>query len=155
MPEAVYALDTLNQFIGQELGVSSWFEVDQARIQAFADCTGDDQWIHIDVERAGRESPFGAPIAHGYLTLSLLPTLRKEIGVVPEGVWQAVNYGLDRVRFLTPVKAGVCIRARVVLLAAEAKGPDRWLVTTRNTVEIEGEERPAMIAEVLTLFVRA
>ena len=147
-----YTLDTLADFVGRELGVSGWHTVEQARIDAFADVTGDHQWIHVDHERARRESPHGATIAHGYLTLALLPALRAEVGVVPEGVAQTINYGLDRVRFLAPVKAGARIRVRVTLLSAEPKGGG-VLVKTLNTVEVEGEQKPAVLAETLALLV--
>ena len=153
MPDG-YTLATLAQFVGRELGVSGWLPVEQARIQAFADVTGDDQWIHVDEERARRESPYGATVAHGYLTLALLPALRAEIGVTPPGVARVVNYGLDRVRFLAPVRAGARVRARVTLLSAEPKG-DGVLMKTLNAVEVEGEDRPALLAETLTLLVPA
>ena len=146
-----YALETLSDFVGRELGVSGWHAVDQATIDAFADVTGDHQWIHVDAERARRESPYGAPIAHGLLTLSLLPALRAEVGVVPEGVGRVLNYGYDRIRFLAPVKAGARVRARVALLDAQPKG-DGVLMTTRNTVEIEGETKPALVADALVLL---
>ena len=149
MPD--YSLATLADFVGRELGVSDWLTVDQARIDAFAECTGDRQWIHVDPERA-REGPFGTTIAHGFLTLSLLPTLREQIGVAPEGVAQVLNYGADRVRFLTPVKAGARIRVRVTLVSVEPKGPGRTLVKTENTVEIDGEDRPALVADTLALL---
>ncbi|HLT48361.1 MAG TPA: MaoC family dehydratase [Rubricoccaceae bacterium] len=152
MPEG-YTLDTLAEHVGRELGVSGWRTVDQATIDAFADVTGDHQWIHVDVERARHESPHGATIAHGLLTLSLLPAMRAEVGVVPGGVGRVLNYGYDRIRFLAPVKAGARVRARVELLDAQPKG-DGVLVTTRNTVEIEGEEKPALVADALTLLVR-
>ncbi len=147
-----YTLATLAAFVGRELGVSGWHPVEQARIDAFADVTGDHQWIHVDKERAQRESPHGATIAHGYLTLALLPALRAEVGVVPAGVGQTINYGLDRVRFLAPVRAGARIRARVTLLSAEPKGAG-VLVKTLNTIEVEGEEKPAVLAETLALLV--
>lgn len=134
-----------------DLGVSGWRPVEQALIDRFAEVTGDAQWIHTDPERAARESPYGAAIAHGYLTLSLLPALRAEAMPALEGVRQAINYGLDRVRFLAPVRAGARVRVRVTLLGAEPKGAG-VLVTTRNTVEVEGEARPAMLAEALTLY---
>lgn len=146
-----YALDTLRSFVGRELGVSGWTTVDQDRIARFAEVTGDHQWIHVDTERARRESPHGTTIAHGLLTLSLLPALRAEIGVVPEGVARVVNYGYDRIRFLSPVRAGARIRARVVLAAVEEKG-DGLLLRTANTVEVEGEDRPALAADALTLL---
>src|SRR5258705_13100732 len=110
MPMEGYTLASVNEFIGRELGVSDWITVDQERINEFADCTGDHQWIHVDVERAQRESPLGSTIAHGYLTLSLLAAMQIEIGIILAGVSQALNYGLDRVRFIAPVKAGARIR---------------------------------------------
>ena len=108
-----YKLATLGEFVGKELGVSSWHAIDQDRINAFAECTGDHQWIHVDVDRANRDSPFGGTIAHGYLTLSMLAPLQEEIGVIPDGTRQAINFGLDKLRFLTPVKAGARSRERV------------------------------------------
>lgn len=147
-----YRMATLNEFIGRELGVSPWTLVDQARIDAFATCTGDRQWIHVDVERAARESPFGGTIAHGYLTLSLLATLAMEIGIVPPDASAGVNYGLDKVRFMSPVKAGARVRNRVVLLEVEDKGRGRVLIKTLNTLQIEGEEKPALAAETLAML---
>ena len=145
-------LDTLLARVGDELGVSSWVPVDQDRIDAFAACTGDHQWIHVDRERAARESPFGTTIAHGYLTLSLLPMLTEEIGVIPDGVTSALNYGSDKVRFLAPVPSGSRVRARSVLVDAVEKRPGQILLTTRSTVEIEGEETPALVADTLALL---
>lgn len=147
-----YTLATIGDFVGKELGVSDWVTVDQQRIDDFAACTGDNQWIHVDVERATRESPFGGTIAHGYLTLSLLPIMQFNVGTLPEGVTAALNYGADRVRFITPVKAGGRIRDHITLVGAEDKGGGRILVTTRHTVEIEGEDRPALVADTLALL---
>ena len=147
-----YDINTLEQFVGQELGVSDWLTVDQERINEFADCTGDHQWIHVDIERAQRESPLGSTIAHGYLTLALLSAMLMELGVVPAGVSRALNYGLDRVRFMAPVKAGARIRTRVVLVAVDPQGKGRLLLKTQSTVEIEGETKPALIAETLALL---
>ncbi len=152
MSTDAYSLSTMKQYVGQELGVSEWLTVDQERINQFADCTGDHQWIHVDVERAKRESPFGAPIAHGFLTLSLLPALQHDVRIIPPGVPQVINYGLDRVRFMAPVKAGSRIRNRVVLLSVEEQGPGRILLKAQNTVEVEGEKKPAMVAETLALI---
>jgi acyl dehydratase len=152
MPPDGYHLTTILQFVGRELGVSDWLTVDQQRIDQFAACTGDRQWIHVDVERARRESPFGTPIAHGYLILALLPQFQFAIGMVPPGIDTALNYGLDRVRFLAPVKTGARIRNRLELLMAEDKGGGRVLITTRNTIEIAGQDKPAMIAETLALL---
>lgn len=145
------SLDTLTPLVGHELGVSPWRTVTQDDIDRFADLTGDHQWIHVDAERAARESPTGTTIAHGLLTLSLLPAMRAEVGVVPEGVGRVLNYGYDRIRFLTPVRAGARVRARVALLDVQPKG-DGVLMTTRNTVEIEGEEKPALVADALVLL---
>lgn len=134
--------------IGEEVGVSEWLLIDQARVNGFAEVTGDHQWIHVDVERATRESPFGAPIAHGYLTVSLLAKFAGEcVGV--EGARLAVNYGLNRVRFTSPVKVGSRVRARFVLGAVEdiAGGAQ---VIWQATVEIEGGDKPACVAEMVT-----
>ncbi|WP_321909561.1 MULTISPECIES: MaoC family dehydratase [unclassified Paraburkholderia] len=148
-----YRVETLGDFVGQELGVSDWVLVDQERIDAFAACTGDRQWIHVDVERARRESPFGGTIAHGYLTLSLLASLAMEIGIVPKDAAAGLNYGLDKVRFMTPVKAGARVRNRVTLESAENKGGGRVLVKTMNTLEIEGEDKPALVAQTLAMLI--
>jgi acyl dehydratase len=147
-----YSMATLAEFAGREIGVSAWTAVDQARIDAFADCTGDRQWIHVDVERARRESPFGGTIAHGYLTLSLAASLAIECGVIPPDAVAALNYGLDKARFLAPVRAGARVRNRVVLLKVETKAGGRALLTLGNTIEIEGEAKPALIAESLALL---
>jgi acyl dehydratase len=149
MPE--FTLSDLPRFVGKELGVSSWVTVDQARIDQFAECSGDRQWIHVDVERAKRESPYRAPIAHGYLTLSLVAPLQMEIGAVPTDAGAALNYGLDKVRFLAPVKAGARVRLRVALIDVEKKGGGVVLKTS-NTLEIEGSDKPALIAESLALI---
>jgi acyl dehydratase len=152
MPMEGYTLASVNEFIGRELGVSDWITVDQERINQFADCTGDHQWIHVDVERAQRESPFGGTVAHGYLTLSLLPAMQYSVGTLPDGVTAALNYGADKVRFINPVKAGARIRDRITLVGAEDKGAGRVLMTTRHTIEIEGEEKPAMVADTLAML---
>ena len=138
---------------GSELGVSDWMLVDQQRIDEFADCTGDRQWIHVDVERAKRESPFGGPVAHGYLTLSLIGPLSLNVGVVPSDAAAGFNYGLDKVRFLAPVPAGGRVRLRVVLENVEEKNNGQLLVRTKNTVEIENNDKPALIAETMALLV--
>src|SRR4029453_337791 len=120
---------TIGEFAGRPVGVTAWVVVDQKRIDQFADCTDDRQWIHVDVERAARESAFGSTGAHGYLTLALLARFTYEMGLVPADAGQAFNYGLDRVRFMTPVRAGARVRDRVTLLAAEQKRPGRVLVS--------------------------
>ena len=147
-----FTLATIGDFVGKELGVSDWITVDQERINAFADCTGDHQWIHVDVERAQRESPVGGTVAHGYLTLSLLPAMHYQVGTVPGGVTAALNYGADKVRFITPVPAGARIRDRITLVGVEDKGGGRLLMTTRHTVEIEGGEKPALVADTLAML---
>jgi acyl dehydratase len=146
-----FTLSEIPRFVGQELGVSSWVTVDQRRIDQFAECSGDRQWIHVDVERAKRESPYRAPIAHGYLTLSLVAPLQMEIGAVPTDAGAAFNYGLDKVRFLAPVKAGARVRLRVALIDVEKKGGGVVLKTS-NTLEIEGSDKPALVAESLALI---
>src|ERR1700750_2570224 len=121
MAMAQYSMASAPQFIGRELGASGWVVVDQNRIDAFAACTGDYQWIHVDVERAKRESPFGGPVAHGYLTLSMVAPLAMQIGVIPKDAAAGLNYGIDKVRFLTPVPAGTRVRLRVVLCGIEPR----------------------------------
>jgi acyl dehydratase len=141
--------------VGRDLGVSEWLTVDQSRINQFAQCTGDDQWIHIDVERARRESPFRGPVAHGYLNLALIARLSIEVGVLPRGAAAGLNYGLDKVRFLAPVRAGARVRLRVTLIGVEPKDGGQIIMKTKNTLEIEGSDRPALIADALTLVVPA
>jgi acyl dehydratase len=153
MPIPNYTMATVTQFVGHELSVTDWTAIGQERIDQFAACTGDHQWIHVDVERAKRESPFGGTVAHGYLTLSLLPAMQFSVGTLPEGVTAALNYGADKVRFINPVRAGARIRDRITLVGAEDKGGGRLLLTTRHTVEIEGEEKPAMVADTLAMLI--
>ena len=150
---ATYSMATLESFAGRQIGVSGWHAVDQQRIDAFAHCTGDRQWIHVDVERAGRESPYGGTIAHGYLTLSLVATLCIEAGAVPSDASAALNYGVDKVRFLTPVKAGARVRNRVTLVSVERKDKARALIAIRNTLEIEDEAKPALVADTLVMLI--
>ena len=153
MDRVAYSLATAERFVGTELGSSAWIVVDQERIERFAECTGDRQWIHVDVERARRESPFGAPIAHGYLTLSLAAAMAMEAGVIPPDAAASLNYGLDKVRFLSPVRAGSRVRGRMELISAQVQDGGRMLIKVRCTIEIEGEPRPALVAEMLVLLV--
>jgi acyl dehydratase len=155
MTSVPYGMATLAQFVGREIGTSDWRVVDQHMIDEFADCTGDRQWIHVDVERARRESPYGGTIAHGYLTLSLAASLAIEAGVIPGDAKAALNYGLDRVRFIAPVKAGSRVRNRVVLVSVDDKTPGRVLVKLQNTIEIEGVAKPALVAETLAILMGA
>ena len=143
-PEALRAL------IGPELGVSDWLEVTQDLIDRFADVTGDHQWIHVDVERARREMPGGKTIAHGYLLLSLLPKLGAGIYKLS---WpsRSINYGSDKVRIVNPVKAGTRIRLRQSLVAVEDGAPGAHRITVRQTLEIENEAKPAMIADTIRM----
>jgi acyl dehydratase len=134
--------------LGQEIGVSDWLLIDQERVNAFARVTGDEQWIHVDVERAKRESPFGGPIAHGYLTLSLLAKFAQEC-IAVEGSKLAVNYGLNRVRFASPVKVGSRVRASFVLAELE-EIPGGAQIVWKATIAIEGGEKPACVAEMVT-----
>ena len=136
--------------VGTELGVSGWVEVTQARIDAFAEATGDRQWIHVDPERARRESPYRTTVAHGYLTLSMLPVFIYDV-IRLDGVRQSVNYGSNRVRFPAPVPAGSRLRGRIRLLAAEPMERGALRVTLQTTVEIEGSERPACVAETMAV----
>jgi len=148
-------LANLHERVGLELGASGWEMLDQARIDRFAECTGDHQWIHVDVERARAESPLHATIAHGYLLLSLIAPTTFEVLTRPLGVAQALNYGLDKVRFLSPVKVDSRVRNRVKVLSVEDKGNGRTLIATENTIEIEGETKPALIASALVLVTAA
>ncbi|OEC33286.1 Acyl dehydratase [Pseudomonas cuatrocienegasensis] len=140
----------LQDYVGKELGRSDWLTIDQARINQFADCTGDHQFIHVDPEKAKR-TPFGGTIAHGFLSLSLIPMLMEDIMLMPEGLKMAVNYGLDSVRFIQPVKVDSRVRLVVTLTDANEKNPSQWLLKARAVLEIEGQEKPAYIAEPLTL----
>ncbi len=139
---------------GRESGPTAWLTIDQDRIDRFADATGDHQFIHVDPKRASR-TPLGGTVAHGYLTLSLLPMLSQEIAVMPQGMAMAFNYGLDKVRFPTPVKVGSEIRMRSKVLGVTEKSPGRILVKSAATIEIRGEEKPGMVAESLMMFVVA
>ncbi|CAN1497922.1 MaoC Acyl dehydratase [Mycobacteriaceae bacterium] len=134
--------------VGSELGVSDWLEIDQQRINDFADVTGDHQWIHVDVERAKNESPYGAPIAHGFLTLSLIPALSKDNFRV-QNAQLVINYGLNKVRFLSAVPVGSRIRVRSELADAVAKDAGTVDLTVRHTIEIDGVEKPAAVAEMI------
>ena len=146
-------MSNIKDRVGSELGVSDWMVVGQERINEFADCTGDRQWIHVDVDRAKRESPFGGPVAHGYLTLSLVGPLSLDVGVVPADAAAGFNYGLDKVRFLAPVPAGGRVRLRVFLDNVEERNDGQLLVKTKNTIEVENSDKPALIAEALALLV--
>ena len=144
--------EQLLEMAGHESGPSDWLTVEQERIDRFADATEDHQFIHVDPERAAA-TPLGSTIAHGFLTLSLLPRLNDELMVMPEGTLMTFNYGLDKVRFLQPVKSGRRLRLRSKILEVTAKSGGRILLKSEAKVEIEGEAKPAVIAETLYLFV--
>ncbi|MEW5734392.1 MAG: MaoC family dehydratase [Thermodesulfobacteriota bacterium] len=141
----------IKEKVGAVLGVSDWIQITQDRVNAFAECTEDRQWIHVDIEQA-KKGPFGGPIAHGFLVLSMVPFFSAQIGVIPEGAIMAVNYGLNKVRFVNPVKVGSRIRDNVTLSAVEEKEGKRVLITSTHTIEIENETKPAAIAEMLAMF---
>jgi acyl dehydratase len=148
MPKQILdSLDALKGLVGQEIAVTDWFNVTQERIQQFADATLDHQWIHVDVERTRRESPFKAPIAHGFLTLSLLPHFMHEALEIKQGIRLGVNYGLNRVRFVSPVRAGSNIRARIVLQSLKEVPLNGVEAVFNATVEVEGGEKPCCVAE--------
>lgn len=147
----IASLDEIREKVGQTVGVSDWIEVGQDRITAFADATEDHQFIHLDPVMAA-QTPFGGTIAHGFLSLSLLSRMAADAMLVPDTAKMAVNYGLDRVRFLAPVKAGKRVRGHFVLDSAEEKAPGQLLLKHTVTVEIDGEERPALTAVWLGLI---
>ena len=144
-------LEQIKSRIGEEVGVSSWMLVDQARVDAFADATDDRQFIHVDSDAAA-QTPFGGTVAHGFLTLSLLSRMGAEAMLLPDSLKMAVNYGFDRVRFLAPVRSGRCVRGRFRLDSAEEKAPGQVLLRHTVTVEIEGEDKPALTAQWLGLM---
>jgi len=147
----IRSLNEIRALVGEELGTSSWLTIDQARIDQFAEATEDRQFIHVD-PAAAEQTPFGGTIAHGFLTLSLLSRMGAEAMLVPEGLKMAVNYGLDRVRFLAPVRSGARVRGRFTLDSLEEKAPGQWLMRHTVTVEIEGEDKPALTAQWLGLM---
>jgi acyl dehydratase len=147
----VAALPDIRSKAGQDIGVSSWLTMDQQRIDEFAESTEDRQFIHVDPQAAA-QTPFGTTIAHGFLSLSMLSRMAAEVMLIPDGTKMAVNYGLDRVRFIAPVKSGKRIRGRFRLDSIEEKAPGQLLLRHSVTVEIEGEEKPALTAEWLGLL---
>lgn len=148
------SLDSLKDLVGQEVAVTDWFTMTQERVQQFADATVDHQWIHVDVERAKRESPFKGPIAHGFLTLSLLAHFMQSAVGIRQGVRMGVNYGMNKVRFVSPVRVGSRIRARFVLQSIKDVEPGGVEAQYNATVEAEGTEKPACVAEWLVRYYR-
>jgi acyl dehydratase len=153
MAETVKAED-LPKLAGKELPPSEWMEITQERVNQFAEATNDFQFIHVDPERAAH-TPFGGPIAHGFLSLSLLSYLNAQTAIFPENLAMGINYGSDKVRYLMPVRVGQRIRSRQTVLEVTEKKPGQWLMKTAVTVEIEGEETPALVAEILSMLVVA
>ena len=145
-------LEAYRKLVGQEIGVSSWHLIDQKRIDVYADVIEDHQFIHVDPERARRETAFGTTIAHGFLTMSLLSIMSYEVMPLVEGVTMGVNYGFDRLRFISPVKSGSRVRGRFTLTEATLRKPGELLSRTAVAVEIEGEKRSALVADWLGLL---
>lgn len=151
-PANTIAAAGLPELVGSDLEPSAWMRITQERVDRFADATEDHQFIHVDPARAA-STPFGGTVAHGFLTLSLLPHLTAGGGPEVDSLLMVINYGSDRVRFLEPVRVGDRVRVRQTILEAAMRRPGQWLVKTRATVDIEGREKPALIADLLTLYV--
>ena len=145
-PLTVTGIDELRELIGQTVGPSDWIEVTQSDIDKFAEISRDDQWIHVDVERAERESPFGTTVAHGNLTLSLIDGFRRQL-IRQEGVTMGINYGWNKVRFPAPVPAGARVRATAEVQSVDELGEGWWHIVTKFTLEREGSEKPVCVAE--------
>jgi acyl dehydratase len=153
-PRKLASLDALKELVGQEVAVTEWFTMTQERVQQFADATLDHQWIHVDVERAKKESPFKTPIAHGFLTLSLLAHFMETAVSIDQKFSLAVNYGMNKMRFVSPVRVGARIRARFVLAATRDVEPRGLEAQYNATIEVEGSEKPACVAEWLVRYYR-
>lgn len=151
MDTKTVAQTDLPTLVGTELGPSPWLEITQERVNKFADAINDHQFIHVDPDKAAK-TVFGGPIAHGYLSLSLVSFLNDQVAVLPENLEMSVNYGSDKVRYLSPVRVGKRIRSRQTILDVTEKRPGQWLLKTAVTVEIEDEETPALIAEILSMW---
>ena len=149
----IEGIEELKSLIGQEVAASDWFEVTQSRINDFADATEDHQWIHIDVERCKKESPFGGPVAHGFLTLSLLPAFKMTDDWTVTGFRNVVNYGANKLRFVAPVPAGASVHARSRVIAVEPR-PMGTMVTRETEIQVVGQQKPAVVYEALMLFVK-
>jgi acyl dehydratase len=147
----IASIEEIKLQVGREIGLSDWILVDQARIDTFADVTEDRQFIHVDPDAAA-ETPFGGTVAHGFLTLSLLSRMAADATLKPDSVKMGVNYGFEKVRFMAPVRAGKRVRGRFTLERLDEKRPGQWQFTHRVTVEIEGEEKPALVADWIGLI---
>lgn len=153
MTETISA-DELPTLVGRQLAPSSWLEITQQRVNQFADATNDHQFIHVDPEKAA-QTPFGGPIAHGFLSLSLLSYLNAQSAILPENLVMGINYGSDKIRYLAPVRVGSRIRSHQKVLEVSEKAPGQWLIRYDVSVEIENEETPALVAEILSMLVVA
>ena len=151
MTETIRA-DELPGLVGKQLEPSPWLEITQERVNQFADATNDHQFIHVDPEKAA-QTPFGGPVAHGFLSLSLLSYLNAQSAIAPENLVMGINYGSDKVRYLAPVRVGKRIRSQQKVLEVTEKSPGQWLIKCAVTVEIEGEETPALVAEILSMMI--
>ena len=147
------SVDELKAKVDQDLGTSRWFPVTQERIDQFADLTEDPQWIHIDPERAAKETPFGGTIAHGFLSLSLLSAMAMDVVPGVQGTLMGINYGFDKVRFMNPVREGSKVRGKFTLLEVKQRSDKEWQLRHGVEVEIEGQDKPALIAEWLSLAI--
>lgn len=150
--KVIASIDDAKRLVGHELGVSSWKEIDQARIDSFADVTEDHQWIHVDADRAASDSPYGATVAHGFLLLSLIPKMSKDNYVV-QNAKMGVNYGLNKVRFMAAVTADSWIRIRSELIDAAKVADNVVNLTVRHTIEIDGSNKPAAVADLIARYV--
>lgn len=150
MPYIINSVDDARALEGKEIGLSDWIVMDQQRIDQFAEATSDHQWIHVDTERAGKELPDGKTIAHGYLTLAMIPALTGDFLEFPS-LARAINFGVNKVRFYTPVQSGVRVRARATVLQARSRG-GALLLTSDVRIEVEGERKPACVAETLGMY---
>jgi acyl dehydratase len=148
-----YGVRTLKDFVGHDFGASTPIRVDQIRINTFADVTGDHQWIHVDVAKARTHSLFGGPVAHGFLTLSLMAAATAWSGVVPADAQGVINYGLEKIRFIAPVPAGASVTARFTLAGVGDKGDKRQLIRIEAQVDVEGQDKPAVVGELLAMVV--
>jgi acyl dehydratase len=151
----LFHIDEAANYVGRAIGVSPWVTIDQAMVDGFANSTHDPDWMHVDVERSRRESPYRGTIVQGFLMLSLLIDLSHQIGLVPKGTSYALNYGLDRVRFTSVVLTGARVRTHATLAAVEPRGEGRTLFKAHHRMEVEGQEKPSMVADWLTLWFHA
>jgi len=151
MSETIPAKD-IPTLVGKTLEPSPWIEITQDRVNQFADATNDHQFIHVDPEKAA-QTPFGGPIAHGFLTLSLLSYMNEQSAFIPEGLVMGINYGSDKVRFLQPVRVGQRIRSQQTVVEVTEKKPGHWLIKNAVSVEIENEKTPALVAEILSMMI--